>query len=736
MDPHHPGSVAQLLLRPADTPPAPARPVRRRRSIGRSLREALSLAIWMVMAAGAALGGLVHRFAGSLTRIAPPAPAPEDHSDTADGEPEPQRRPRGRRLQVGAGIAVAAVFVAALVSGPVLRLAARPLAPRVAKGLPAIDQRSTVLAVDGSTLASVHDGINREMVPLSQIPDLVRDAVLAAEDKDFWDHGGYDGEAMARALLANVRAGEVTQGGSTISQQLAKQNFAGADQSVLRKAKELLYAVALEEQLTKDQLLERYLNQVYFGSQAYGVVAAAAEFFGASLKDLSVEQAALLAGLIRAPSALDPRTDPDSATLRRNQVLRAMASQGAISSDTAARAAATPVEVLPARPADGTHRFVVEAVKREFLANPAFGATEAERRRLLLTGGLAIRTTINPHLQQAARTALSSVSDRLGSSLVAIEPRSGAIRAMHNAGKAAVNQFDVALQGRRPPGSTFKPLAAAAALEAGMPQTQYLVGDGPIELDYRGAPQPWRVDNFEGAEYGPVALADAVIDSVNTAFAQIGVAVGPGKIADVARRLGIDVEQAMGPAERRGPAVALGGLSNGVAPVELASAYGAFAAGGAHAPPYLIEQVLGPGGKELYQAKPALRPVLDAPVNGILVDILQDAIAEGTGSAAALPEWEPLGKTGTSEKGADAWFVGATPVLSAAVWVGHPESTEPVRGLTGGTVAAPVWGKFMAAALRDAKPVTFPPRSADRPATRPLDLPVPRPCTACPQQKD
>jgi penicillin-binding protein 1A len=715
------GPGAQLLLPPPDTTPAPTRPEPRRGSVGKSLREALSLAIWMVMAVGSAV-------AAQFRRLIEARRAPT-------GEPR-RRRPRRRRLGVGAGAVVVAMVVVALVAGPVLRLAARPLASRVANGLPAIDQRSTVLAVDGSTLASVHDGINREMVPLSQVPDLVRDAVLAAEDKDFWDHGGYDGEAMARALLANVRAGEVTQGGSTISQQLAKQNFAGADQSVLRKAKELLYAVALEEQLTKDQLLERYLNQVYFGAQAYGVAAAADEFFGASVKELSVEQAALLAGLIRAPSALDPRTDPDSATVRRNQVLRAMASKGAISSETAAAAVATPVKVLPARPADGTHRFVVEAVKREFLANPAFGATEAERRRLLLTGGLDIRTTINPHLQQAARTALSSVSERLGSSLVAIEPRSGAIRAVHNAGKAAANQFDVALQGRRPPGSTFKPLAAAAALEAGMPQTQYLVGDGPIELDYRGAPQPWRVDNFDGAEHGPVALADAVIDSVNTAFAQIGVAVGPGKIADVARRLGIDVEQAMGPAERRGPAVALGGLNNGVAPVELASAYGAFAAGGAHAPPYIIEQVVGPGGKELYQAKPALRPVLDAPVNGILVDILQDAVAEGTGSAAALPEWEPLGKTGTSEKGADAWFVGATPVLSAAVWVGHPESTEPVRGLTGGTVAAPVWGKFMATALRDAKPVTFPPRSADRPATRPLDLPVPRPCTACPQQKD
>ncbi len=731
MDEQPPSPPPQHLLRSQGTAPdergeampTPRRPARRRRNVRRSLTEALSLTIWALMAVGTALGGLLHRLGVSLTRSV-------TESDTGAAAAGPRRGP-SRRLGVVAGGAVAAVVIAALLIGPLLRLAAGPLTPGVAaKGFPAIDERSTVLAVDGSTLAVVHDGINRQVLPLDEIPDVLRQAVLAAEDKDFWDHGGYDGEAMARALLANVRAGEVTQGGSTISQQLAKQNFSGGEQSVLRKAKELLYAVALEEQLSKEGLLERYLNQVYFGSQAYGVVAAAEEFFGVHVKQLTVEQAALLAGLIRAPAALDPRADPASAAIRRNQVLRSMASVRAIAPDTAAQAAAKPVEVLPARPADATHRFVVEAVKREFLANGAFGTTEAERRDLLLTGGLEIRTTINPGLQKAARTALGSVSDRLGSALVAIDPRSGAIRAVHNGGEAASHQFDVAMQGRRPPGSTFKPLAAAAALEAGMPQTQYLVGDGPIELDYRGAPQPWRVDNFDGDQHGPVALGDAVVYSVNTAFAQIGVAVGPGKIADVARRLGIDVERAMGPAESRGPAVALGGLSNGVSPVELASAYGAFAAGGAHTPPYLIDEVVDRSGRQLYKAHPTLRPVLEEPVNGILVDILQDAVAEGTGSAAALPDWEPLGKTGTSEKGADAWFVGATPVLSAAVWVGHPESTEPVRGLTGGAVAAPAWEKFMTAALRGAKPVTFPPRSVDRPATRPLDLPVARACTS------
>jgi membrane peptidoglycan carboxypeptidase len=617
--------------------------------------------------------------------------------------------------------------------GPGLQLAARPLASSLAtKGLPALEERSTVLAADGGTLAVLHDGINRLVVPLNEIPEVVRQAVLAAEDKNFWKHRGYDTSAMARALAANVQAREVTQGGSTISQQVAKQNFVGGHQSVLRKAKELLYAVALERQLTKEQLLERYLNQVYFGSQAYGVAAAAEEFFGLAAKDLSLDQAALLAGLIRAPAALDPRTDTSSATARRNQVLRAMVDEGFISPDAAADASAKPVEVHPARGPQVSDPYVVEAVKREFLSNPAFGETEEERRHLLLAGGLQITTTVDPYLQSAARQALTYVTEDLGSALVALDPRSGAILALHDSGEAGGTHFDVATQGQRGPGSTFKPLAAAAALEAGMPQGQFLVGDGPIELTYKGAPEPWRVDNYNGAKHGPVLLRDAVINSINTAFAQIGVAVGPERIADVARRLGIDVDKAMGPPEKRGPAVALGGLSNGVSPLEMASAYATFAAGGVHAPPHVIAQVIAPDGQELYKANPAPQPALEPAVNGILIEILQDAIREGTGTQASLQGWTPLGKTGTSEEGADAWFVGAVPVLSAAVWVGHPSSTEPIPGLTGGVVAAPVWREFMRAALRGVPYADFPPRTADRGTIRQLDLPVVRPCTgAC-----
>jgi membrane peptidoglycan carboxypeptidase len=654
-------------------------------------------------------------------------PGPESGAFPDD---RPVARPRLAVLGVALAIVVAG---AAFLFGPVLHLVARPLASSLAnKGLPPLEERSAVLAADASTLAVLHDGINRRVVSLDEVPEVMRHAVLAAEDKDFWDHRGYDLTAMVRAMRANLQAREVTQGGSTISQQVAKQNFVGGEKSVVRKAKEVLYAVALEQRLAKEQMFERYLNQVYFGSQAYGVAAAADEFFGIDIKDVSLEQAALLAGVIRAPAALDPRTDPESATARRNQVLRAMANEGFISGEAASEASARPIEVLPARPAQVSDPFVVEAAKREFLTNPAFGETVEERQRLLLAGGLQIETTVDPSLQEAAKTALGYVSDDLGSALVAVDPRSGAVLAVHDSGLAGEGHFDVATQGQRGPGSTFKPLAAAAALEAGMPQSQFLVGDGPIELTYRGAPGPWGVENFAEADHGPVLLADAVINSVNTAFAQIGVALGPDKIADVARRMGIDVDRAMGPPEARGPAVALGGLRHGVSPLEMASAYATFASGGSRIPPYVIARVVGPDGQELYKAQPAPQPVLDRAVNGILVEILQEAVAEGTGVRASLPGWVPLGKTGTSEEGADAWFVGAVPVLSAAVWVGNPTSTEPIPGLTGGQVAAPVWREFMRAALRGTAPVNFPPRTADRPVIRPLDLPTARPCTtAC-----
>ena len=704
------------------TAPARVRPLRKR------LREALSLCLWLGWVAVSAVGRGVQatlrhrsdRIGRAGTAVAwPAAEAPPDGLGT-----------RSHRLTHVVALALLIAAVAPELSASALRAVARPTTSSVAsRSWPALDQPSAVVAADGSRLASLHEGVNRQVVPLDAIPEVVRQAVIAAEDNRFWSHGGYDPRAVGRAVVANIQARGVAQGASTITQQLAKQNFVGDSPTFVRKGKELLHAVGLEQRRSKEELLERYLNQVYFGADAYGVAAAAQEFFGAGVGELSASQAALLAGLIRAPAALDPRSHPEAATARRNDVLRAMGAGGHLPPAAVTAAVAEPLKVMPARPPEIREPFVVEAVKREFLANPAFGATEEERRQRLLTGGLRIETTIQPRLQAAARAATGWVPDTLGSALVAVDPRTGQVVALHDGGTASTGQFDVATQGNRQPGSTFKPLVAAAALEAGMPESQQLAGDGPVQFDYGGMPEPWRVDNFDGEDHGTIDLRGAVVDSVNTAFAQLAVALGVDRITKMASRLGVDVE-AFGPPETRGPSIALGGLTRGVSPLELASAYATFAAGGAHVTPYFIERVLGPDGQELHRARPAPQPVLDGAVNATMVDILQEAVADGTGAAAAVPGWDVIGKTGTSDGPADAWFVGAVPVLSATVWVGRPDSDKAIPGLTGGTVSAPIWRSFMVEALRGTTPVDFPTDSTKRPAVSPIKLPEARPCTS------
>ena len=700
------------------------------------LREAVSLCLYLGWVIVSAVPRRVRAAAHRRAELKAHARAIAEWPVTEAPSPPDDAGLPSHRLTHAVVLGLLLVAAVPELSSAAVRLAARPATSAVAsRSWPALDLPSTVAAADGTRLALLHDGVNRRYVALDGIPEVVRQAVIAAEDNRFWSHGGYDPGALGRAAIANLQARGVAQGGSTITQQRAKQNFVGDQATVVRKGKELLYAVALEQRHTKEELLERYLNQVYFGAGAYGVAAAAEEFFGVDVQQLTAPQAALLAGLIRAPAALDPRAAPDAAAARRNDVLRAMGAAGHLPAPEVAAGVAQPLQVQPPRPPEIREPFVVEAVKREFLANPAFGATEDDRRRLLLTGGLRIETSIQPRLQAAARAATRWVPETLGSALVAVDPRSGQVVALHGGGAAATGQFDVATQGSRQPGSTFKPLVAAAALEAGMPESQEMVGDGPVQLDYGGAPAPWRVDNFDGEDYGTIDLRGAVVDSVNTAFAQLGVALGVDRITKMAARMGIDVNRALGPPESRGPSIALGGLTRGVSPLELASAYATFAAGGSHVTPYFIERVLDRNGQELHRARPAPQPVLDGAVNAAMVDMLQEAVTEGTGAAAALPAWDVVGKTGTSDGPADAWFVGAVPVLSTTVWVGRPDSDKPVPGLTGGSVSAPIWRSFMVEALRGTPPVDFPTATTKRPAVAPIKLPEARPCNAetCPK---
>jgi penicillin-binding protein 1A len=609
------------------------------------------------------------------------------------------------------GLGIAAVVVALVVTQlprPALNVAAHFVEDDVKeKGFEPLAQRTTVVAANGETITTLHGKFDRQVVPYDRIPKDLVHLVLAAEDKDFWDHHGYDLAGMSRALVADIRAGGVVQGGSTITQQLAKQNFVGDQQSFVRKGKEVVYAVALEDEYPKQKLLERYLNQVYFGAGAYGVSAAAQEFFGVPVEKLTVAQGAVLAGLIHSPTALNPRTHPDAAKTRRDEVLRAAEREGLVDSGKVADALRQPlgVQAPPKPPPDSP---LVETIKRAFLGNEAFGATRAERVDKLFRGGLTIQTTLDPNLQRAAenvvRTRFPDPNGPTGA-VASLDPRSGAIRALFG---GTDQRFDLAAQGRRQPGSSFKPFTAVAALENGVPPTVSLPGKGPITLDY-GGPDKWTVDNYDGESMGGnIDMREALVHSVNTAFATLAVQVGTGKIVDAVKRFGFDVERDLGPPSARGPAVALGGLAHGVSPLEMASAYGTFATGGVHHEPFLIARVLDSDSHEIYEHKDAATTAISPEIAGQVVSMMQDVVRRGTGTAAQMPGWEPFGKTGTTQDSADAWFVGGVPSLATAVWAGHAVGRVPMPRATGGTVVAPLWRDFMVTALTGVAPEPFP----------------------------
>lgn len=626
---------------------------------------------------------------------------------------------------------VGVVLVASLwaFSAPALRFGAEVFAGEVEDdGLPALEESSIVIGSNGETLTAMPGGPHRDQVDLEEVPDFLVRMVVAVEDERFWEHSGWDGPSIVRAAVANASNGGFQQGGSTISQQLAKQNFTDSERTVVRKAKELLYAVALEERYSKRELLERYLNEVYLGSGAYGVAAAAKEYFGVSLAQLRKDQAAMLVGLIPSPGALDPRRNPVGARSRRDLVLRIAADEGVIGREEGERLRGAPLELSPS-PVRVTDALLAAAVRRELLEEPALGADRAERARRVATGGLRIETSIDARFQAAAMDAVRRGLERwpgLGGALAAVEPHTGAVRAIVSATPPAIEGFDLATQGRRQPGSAFKPIAAVAALERGLDPRRRLEGDGPAEFEH-GRGQRWTVENYAERDHGFVDLAEALRRSVNTAFAEIAVDVGTPAMVDVAERLGIDIDQAMGGPDQRGPSIALGALARGVSPLEMASAYGFLATGGRHAEARIATRVLAPDGRVLVDRAAKLRPAVDPAITGEIRTMLQEVVDDGTGRAAGVDGWGAAGKTGTSQNNADAWFVGAIPTLSVATWLGHPDAAQPVPGLTGGSAAAPIWRDFVAAAVHGAEPLPFPEAppfvvDQEEPSERPVEI--------------
>ena len=569
---------------------------------------------------------------------------------------------------------VVLTFVGAACSLPDLdEVAERPLA-----------QTSFMYASDGSLITPLHATEDRVVLRRDQIPTWLRDATVAIEDRRFYEHHGIDLEAIGRAAVVNLSEGETVEGGSTITQQLVKLLYIGDAETFARKADEAALAWQLEDRLSKDQILTRYLNTVYFGQGAYGAQAAARTYFGVDAVDLTLSQSAVLAGLITAPNHFDPFVRMASAHGRRDVVLRLMTEEGMI--DRAQRRAARAEPIRLRREGPATTRYAypyfVDHVKAWFMANPAFGETRADRYRLLFTGGLTITTTIDPAVQAAAEDAVRSVLSYPGdpdAAVTVVDPRTGYIRAMVGGDdhdywadvRAGRVNLATGMGGTgRQTGSAFKPFALVAALEHGISPDSMFAAPSTLGLTLPDG-QIWSVTNAGGAGYGTISLRSATVDSVNTVYAQLIQRLTPEVVVDTARRMGMRCCRRMTrPATDLAayPAAVLG--ANEANTLEMASAYGTLATGGQRVDPVPVVTVTAADGSVLWQADPRPQQVIDPPVASAAIDILSDAVLYGTGNAANIGRPQ-FGKTGTDDTNVNAWFVGAIPQLTAAVWVGY-----------------------------------------------------------------
>ncbi len=589
-------------------------------------------------------------------------------------------------------------------------------------------QSSQIIAAGGEVLARLDAGEDRTPVPIEQIAPVLRDAVVAIEDHRFFEHTGVDAKAIARALKEDLESGEIAQGGSTITQQYVRMILLGREQTISRKLREAVLALQLERRLDKEEILDRYLNTVYLGNGAYGVEAAADRYFAKHAADVSLAEAALLAALIQAPERYNPFVAGDIALERRDLVLSKMTEYGFAERSETDAARAEPIALSDDHwQSDYPAGHFVEQVKQFVLDDRAFGETRDERRRLLFQGGLRIETTIDMRLQMLAEDAVAKVlvdpANDPAASLVAVDPGTGRVVAYVGGrdffGDSASAKFDLASQARRQAGSAFKPFVLAAAIEAGIPLDRTYDAPAEIEIPIPGQ-EPWTVHNYDGEGSGEMSLVDATVSSVNTVYAQLVMDVGAQAVIDLAARLGVESE--LDPY----PSAALG--TNGVNTLDLASAYASFAADGLHSEPAFVTRVVAPDGTILYEHAPSRERVLPAETARQVNAVLEQVVTRGTGVNARIGR-PVAGKTGTGEEWRDAWFVGSTPELTAAVWVGFPDAERsmvpPVTRarVTGGLWPAQIWALFAAGALAETPAGEFPaPSESEGVAAKPVPL--------------
>jgi penicillin-binding protein 1A len=586
-------------------------------------------------------------------------------------------------------------------------------------------QRSVVYDREGNVLAVLHVDENRSPVTLDQVPPHVVQAVLDVEDDSFYEHSGVNLRSILRAALTNVESGSVRQGGSTITQQLVKQSLLTPERDIGRKAKEAVLALRLEQQMSKDEILERYLNTVYLGNTAYGVQAAAETYRGKNVQDLTVEEGAFLAGLIRNPVGYDPFKKDHRAELaqqRRDLALDRMVVRHHLTPEQAAELKKIPIPTSPPDDAFKTAQdYFVEEVEQHLLDDKRLGSTQAERYTAIFRGGLRIETTFDPRLQEIAQrqidTRIPDTKGRYQAALISIEPKTGAVRAMVAGKDYASAQYNLAT-GRggsgRQPGSSFKPIVLTAALEKGIGPEDTINGSEPCPVRIEGVePNPYEPGNYEGSKGGNGPIAQATARSLNCAFVRLGLALDDNpfksmdKVAAMARRLGIPIPDD----GKYGPSISLGAKE--ATPLQMASVYGTFANDGVRHEPYFVERVLDRNGKVVLEGKDEGKRVLDANVARTVTSVLRGVVDGGTGTKARQKDRVVAGKTGTSQEWRNAWFIGYTRELVTATWMGNPLKDDPMKNVggirvTGGSYPAAFFGAYEAEAMKGVPPSTFP----------------------------
>ncbi|MGV1831317.1 transglycosylase domain-containing protein [Agrobacterium vitis] len=549
--------------------------------------------------------------------------------------------------------------------------------------VPARAPNIKIVSVDGALIAN-RGVTGGEALSIDEMSPYLPEAIVAIEDKRFYHHFGVDFIGVGRAFVTNILLGHKAQGGSTITQQLARNLFLSPKKTFERKVQEVLLSLWLEQKYTKDQILAMYLNRVYFGDNAYGVEAASRRYFNTSARDVNLGEAALLAGLVQAPSRLSPVNDPKPAQDRAKVVLGAMREQGYITDSDFDRAMKQSPDHAK-RQADGAGQYVADMV-----AGQLKGLIGEVKQDIVVT------TTIDPTLEDAAQAAIAATLDKDGkksnasqAALVAIDGN-GAVRALVGGRDYATSQFNRAVTAKRQPGSAFKPFVYAAAMEIGdTPST--VRNDGPVKIGN------WTPENYEQKYNGPVTLSYALAHSLNTVAAQLVMEVGPDQVIKLAHRLGVESDL------QSNASIALG--TSEVSLLELTAAYAPFMNGGYKATPHVISQIADADGKVLYTADYGEPPrVLNQQVVGQMTRMMESVMTEGTGKAAKLKNWQAAGKTGTTQSFRDALFVGFTSNLTTGVWFGNDDGA-PMKKVTGGGLPAKTWKDFMTVAHKGLTPV-------------------------------